>query len=127
MMMSVSLDFTHPHVLRDEAEFEAALARVDELLDIDPPPGSAEYDARVAVGADRGVRGGGRARLGDASPQEIVEEMAQVHGVTRRELAELLGGRSRLSDFLKGVREMSKGQALALRERLHIPLDLLIR
>lgn len=93
-----------------------------------PPPGSAEYDElellSVLIEAFEEEEG---PDWGDASPQEIVEEMAQVHGVTRRELVELLGGRSRLSDFLKGVREMSKGQALAHRERLHIPLDLLIR
>ncbi|MGH7577613.1 MAG: helix-turn-helix domain-containing protein, partial [Longimicrobiales bacterium] len=116
------------HVLRDEAEFEAAVTRVDELLDIDPPPGSAESDEleflSVLIEAFEEEDEPG---WGDASPQEIVEEMAQVHGVSRAELARLLGGRSRLSNFRKGVRELSKGQALALRERLYIPLDLLIR
>lgn len=125
--MSVSLDFTHLHVLRDEAELEAAVARVDELLDIDPAPGSSEYDELEFLSVLIEAFEEDQRDWGAASPQEIVEEMAQVHGVSRGELARLLGGRSRLSDFLKGVRELSKGQAMALRDRLHIPLDLLIR
>lgn len=127
-MMSVSLDFTHPHVLRDEAEFEAAVVRVDELLDIDPPPGSTEHDELEFLSVlIEAYEQEATHDWGDPSPQEIVDEMAQVHSLSRGELAMLLGGRSRLSDFLKGVRALSKGQALALRERLHIPLDLLIR
>lgn len=116
--MSVGLDFTHPHVLRDEAELEAAMARVDELLDIDPAAGSAEYDELEFLSVLIEAFEEEERDWGDVSPQEVVEEMAQVHGVSRGELATLLGGRSRLSDFLKGVRELSKGQAVALRDRL---------
>jgi HTH-type transcriptional regulator/antitoxin HigA len=52
--------------------------------------------------------------------------MAEQKGVSPGELAELLGGRSRLSDFLNGVRDLSKGQIIKLRDRLGIPADLLI-
>jgi antitoxin component HigA of HigAB toxin-antitoxin module len=36
--MAELLDFTKPHVLRNEAEYTAAVAEIDQLLDLDPPP-----------------------------------------------------------------------------------------
>lgn len=125
--MPATLNFTRPHLLRDESELEAAAARVDALLEFDPPEGTDAYEELeflTLLIRDYEERQG---RWDDASPQEIVEEMAEVHGLSRGELAELLGGRSRLSEFLRGIRDLSKGQALALSDRLGLPLDLLLR
>jgi len=52
--------------------------------------------------------------------------MLEQKGFTRGDLAEWLGGRSRVSDFLSRKRELSRRQILVLRERLGIPADLLI-
>ena len=38
------LDFTKPHLLRDEGEYAAAIAEIERLLDKDPPPISEEYE-----------------------------------------------------------------------------------
>jgi len=38
------LNFTNPQVLRDEAEYSAAVAEIDRLLDADPQPNSEEYE-----------------------------------------------------------------------------------
>ena len=51
---------------------------------------------------------------------------ALVATVWLAELAPLLGGRSRVSEFFNGKRPLSIGQIQALRERLHIPADLLL-
>jgi HTH-type transcriptional regulator / antitoxin HigA len=125
--MRGSLDFSQPHVLRDEGEFEAAVARVETLLDLDPPSSSAEHEELEFLSVLIEAYEAERDDWPEATPQEIVQEMAEVHGLSRGDLAALLGGRSRLSDFMNGVRDLSKGQALALRDRLHVPLDLLIR
>jgi antitoxin component HigA of HigAB toxin-antitoxin module len=42
--MAELLDFTKPHVLRNEAEYTAAVAEIDQLLDRDPPPHSEAYE-----------------------------------------------------------------------------------
>lgn len=42
--MAVALDFTTSHVLRDEREYEAALAEIERLLDADVERGSEGYD-----------------------------------------------------------------------------------
>ena len=41
-------------------------------------------------------------------------------------LVDLLGGRSRLSEFLGGTRDLSKSQIVRLRDALGIPADLLL-
>jgi HTH-type transcriptional regulator/antitoxin HigA len=52
--------------------------------------------------------------------------MAEQKGVTATELANLMGGRSRLSDFFNKKRELSRSQIRQLRDALGIPADLLI-
>ncbi|HVK39290.1 MAG TPA: transcriptional regulator [Candidatus Kapabacteria bacterium] len=61
-----------------------------------------------------------------SAPQDVVDFMLEQKGFTRGDLAEWLGGRSRVSDFLSRKRELSRRQILVLRERLGIPADLLI-
>lgn len=64
--------------------------------------------------------------LGDASPQEVVRFMAEQRGMKASDLALLMGGRSRLSEFMNGRRPLSISQIRMLREELGIPADLLI-
>jgi HTH-type transcriptional regulator / antitoxin HigA len=126
--MATVLDIATPHILRTETEYEDAVAEVDRLLRVDPQPGSEEYDRLELLGvliSDYDERHN-PIDDSDLTPQQIVEFMADQKGLTRGELAELLGGRSRLSEFLRGERELSKGQIEALREHLGIPADLLL-
>lgn len=62
---------------------------------------------------------------GDLSPQDVVDFMLEERSVKRADLAELMGGRSRVSDFFNGKRDLSKSQIAGLRDLLHIPADLL--
>ena len=42
--MSELLDFTKPHILRNETEYTAAVTEIDRLLDTNPQSGSEECD-----------------------------------------------------------------------------------
>lgn len=63
----------------------------------------------------------------NATPQEVVDFMLEQHGLARPDLADVMGGRSRVSDFFAGKRELSKNQARAVGALLGVPLDLLLR
>ena len=63
---------------------------------------------------------------GDVTPQQVVKFMAEQRNVSPGELASLMGGRSRLSDFYHKRRSLSTTQIINLREKLGIPADLLI-
>ena len=52
--------------------------------------------------------------------------MLAQHGMTRAELAPVMGGRSRVSDFFSGKRALSLAQIAKLRDLLGIPADLLL-
>ncbi|MDE2887674.1 MAG: helix-turn-helix domain-containing protein [Gemmatimonadota bacterium] len=125
--MTSLLDFSKPHVLRNETEYDAAVREIDGLLDADPEPGSDEYERleflSVLVQAFEDVRFPIDETM---EPSEIVEFMLEQKGLSRTDLAEWLGGRSRVSEFYNGKRSLSIRQIRRLTENLGIPADLLI-
>jgi HTH-type transcriptional regulator/antitoxin HigA len=126
--MQTVIDIPTPHVLRTADEYDAAVAEIDRLLDLDPAPFSAESDRLelLSVLVEDYEARHDPIDDSDLTPQDIVEFMAEQKGITRAELAEIMGGRSRISDFMGGKRDLSKGQIQALREKLGIPADLLL-
>ena len=125
--MGKQLDFSRPHVLRNEAEYDAAVCEVDGLLDADPEPGSEAYERleflSVLVQAYEDVR---FPLDGTMEPRDVVDFMLEQKGLSRTDLAEWLGGRSRVSEFYNGRRTLSIRQISRLTENLGIPADLLI-
>ena len=125
--MKTVLDIPTPHVLRSEADYQAAVAEIDRLLDLDPRAPAPEYDRLELLSL---LVEDYEARHypiddGNLTPQAAVDFVLEQRGMTRAELAPLMGGRSRVSDFFNGKRAPSRGQIEALREHLHIPADLL--
>jgi HTH-type transcriptional regulator/antitoxin HigA len=125
--MKTVLDFPSPHVLRCQGDYDGAVAEIDRLLDLDPQPSTPEYDRLELLSVlveDYEAR---HHPIDDSNltPQDVVDFVLQQRGMSRAELAPLMGGRSRVSDFFNGRRALSKGQIEALREHLRIPADLL--
>lgn len=60
------------------------------------------------------------------TPQGVVDFMLEQKGMAWAELAEVMGGRRRVSNFFQGKRPLSRGQMVALRDLLGIPADLLL-
>jgi len=124
--MAAALDFTRPHVLRNRREFNAAVREIDQLLDADPRKGTEQYERLEFLSVL--VEAYERKHLPDeeTTPQEVVDFMLEQRDMARSELSDVLGGRSRVSEFFSGRRELSKAQAVALRDLLGIPLDALL-
>ena len=126
-MMADPLDFTKPHVLRDETEYQAAVAEIDRLLDADPEPASEAYDRLEFLSVLVQAYEDAHCPLGELpTPQAIVDFMLDQHDLSRADLAKWLGGKSRVSEFFCGIRPLSLKQIEALRKHLGIPADLLI-
>jgi HTH-type transcriptional regulator/antitoxin HigA len=114
--------------LRTEEDYEKAIFVIDRLLEINPEEGTVEDDLldllSVLVEAYEDEHETWTHEK--VSPQAVVRFMAEQKEMSQGELAELLGGRSRLSDFMKEKRQLSRTQIKALRDALGIPADLLI-
>jgi HTH-type transcriptional regulator / antitoxin HigA len=125
--MARRLDFSQPHVLRDDLEYNLAVEEIEQLLDADPPQGSADYDRLEFLSVlveDYEDRHFPLAH--QVTPQEAVDFMLEQKGLERSDLAPWLGGRSRVSEFFSGKRALSKSQMEALRTHLGLSADLLL-
>jgi HTH-type transcriptional regulator/antitoxin HigA len=125
--MPATLDFTKPHVLRNEDEYDAAVARVNELLHANVEDGSDEAEELLFLSVLIEEFESREEPIEAADPRDVIDFMLEQRNLTRADLSDAMGGRSRVSDFFAGKRELSKNQALALRDLLSVPLDALLR
>lgn len=125
---TATLDFSKPHVLRNEREYRAAIREIDALLDADVARGSEGYNRleflSVLVAAYEDEH---EPPMPETSPQELVLFALEQQGKTRADLVPLLGSKSLVSDFLNGKRDLSINQIRRLVSELRIPADLLLK
>lgn len=113
--------------IRTEQEYDHARELIARLLREPHDEGSLAYDVLEVLSIlvedyeEKNVP-----ELPDASPQEVVQFMSEQQGMKQGDLALIMGGRSRLSEFMNGKRALSIGQIRTLRDELGIPADLLI-
>lgn len=126
--MQTVIDIPTPHLLRTQEEYDAAVAEIDRLLDLDPKPSSNDSDRLelLALLVETYEAQHDPIDLSDVTPQDVVDFMLDQKSMSRADLADIMGGRSRVSEFFNGKRELSKAQIEALRDKLGIPADLLL-
>jgi len=125
-MTSAVLDFSKPHVLKSDAEYDAAIAEIERLLDDDVEAGSEGYDRLEFLSVLVEHFEDERYPMGGVTPQQAVTFMLEQRGMDRSELDDVMGGKSRVSEFLNGKRDLSKSQVEGLRRLLGIPADVLL-
>ena len=125
-MGTALLDFSKPHVLRTEAEYDAAIAEIERLLDEDVAPGSEGYERLEFLSVLVEHYEDEKFPVGAVTPQQAVTFMLEQKGLDRSDLDDVMGGKSRVSEFLNGKRDLSKSQVEGLRRLLGIPADVLL-
>jgi HTH-type transcriptional regulator/antitoxin HigA len=124
-MPNSTLDFSKPHVLRNAREYDAAVSEIDTLLDHGrlsrEDEDRLEFLTLLVESYDDA-----HYEMGEGStPRSVVDFLLEQNDMTRAELAPLMGGRSRVSDFFNGRRQLSLGQIQKLRERFGVSADAL--
>lgn len=110
-------------VIQNDREHTRAKALVAKLMASE----DADDRARMAAQA-RLIEAYERARWprrGTSLPELLTYLMDQ-HGLSRADLVPLLGTASRVSEVMNGKRDLSMTMVRKLKERFHIPADLLI-
>ena len=111
--------------VRTEADYETALARLDELMDAEPGSREGrELDVLVDLVDLYESR---HEPMGYPSPVAAIEFRMEQAGLRPRDLTPFIGSRAEVSEVLSGQRAITMPMARALHEHLGIPAGVLLR
>lgn len=121
------MNATTPKLIKTPNDHEAALRRLEDLMQIDPKPGSTE-DLEIELLAflieDYEKR---TIRLPSVSPAEAIRFRMDQAGLKQKDLVPFIGSKSRVSEVLSGKRELTLSMVRKLHEGLSIPLKSLVQ
>jgi HTH-type transcriptional regulator/antitoxin HigA len=117
---------TLPRVPRSEDEYDAMLAEVERLMEKGEDR-SPEQDALLELMAllvhDYEEK---HYPLPDAEPREMLAYLMEERGLKPKDLWEVVGSKSRVSEILSGKRAVSREQAKDLAAFFRVPVDLFL-
>ena len=115
------------HLIHDDAEHAAALAELDALLDQLPLPGRRRPTKPDLLALVIEMYEKHRWPFGSPDPVDAILFVMDQRSLSRSDLEEYLGSRSRVSEALARKRGLSIRMIRALHEGLGIPLEVLVR
>jgi HTH-type transcriptional regulator / antitoxin HigA len=111
--------------IRNEADYEAALARIDALMDAEHgTPEGEELDVLTDLVELYEAK---HVQMGYPSPVAAIEFRMDQAGLTQRDLIPFIGSRAKVSEVLSGKRRLTMPMARALHEHLGIPAEVLLQ
>jgi len=113
--------------LRNEADYDAALAEIERYFDKSPKPGTPaadRFDLLALVIEDYERR---RWPIEPPNPIDAIRYRMETGGYTQADLGRLLGSRQRASDVLSRKRRLTIPMAWKLYREWDIPAEALIR
>src|SRR5881296_3458703 len=111
--------------IRSEADYIAALARIDALMDAEPgTPEGEELDVLTDLVEHYEEK---HVSMGFPSPVAAIEFRLEQAGLSQRDLIPFIGSRAKVSEVLSGKREVTMPMARALHEHLGIPAEVLLQ
>jgi len=110
-------------VIDSDAELARARALVDRLWNSEDSADVARLQAQARLIAAYEESKWPRRR---PSTAELIRHLMDQHGVTRADLVPILGTPSRVSEVLRGRKELSMAMVQRLRTRFRVPADVLI-
>ncbi len=111
--------------IRSEKDYEAALARISELMDAEPDsPEDEELDVLVDLVE---LYESKYVPMGMPSPIAAIEFRMEQAGLRPTDLVPFIGSRAKVSEVLSGKRSITMAMARALHEHLGIPADVLLQ
>lgn len=113
--------------IRTKMEHKEALLRIQELFDLEPKEGSAEFDELELLAMVVEEYEDIHYPVPPPDPLEAIKFRMEQMGMTEKDLDKLLGSRQRRSDIFSGRRKLSLNMIRKLHEHLRIPAEVLIR
>ncbi len=110
--------------IRTEADYDAAVARIGELMDA--VPGTPEGEELDLLGDLVLFYESQHVEKELPSPAAAIEFRMEQSGLTPRDLVPFIGSRAKVSEVLSGKRDISMSMARALHKHLGISADVLL-
>uniref|UniRef100_UPI0039F69B7A helix-turn-helix domain-containing protein n=1 Tax=Piscirickettsia salmonis TaxID=1238 RepID=UPI0039F69B7A len=110
--------------IHTEQDYEEALAEVDKLFDA--KPGTVKGDKLEILVTLIEAYEAKEHPISDPSPVDYLVYLMESRGMSRQELGEYIGGKSRVSEILNGKRDLTLNMIRRLHFDLGISADLLI-
>jgi HTH-type transcriptional regulator/antitoxin HigA len=110
-------------LIDSEPELARARALVDRLWGSNDPGDIARLEVQARLIAAYEERKWPRRR---PSTADLIRHLMDQHGLTRADMVPILGTPSRVSEILRGKKELSLSMVQRLRARFRVPADLLI-
>lgn len=110
-------------LIDSDAELARARALVDRLWDSENPADIARLQAQARLIA---AYEESKWPLRPPSTAELIRHLMDQHGLTRADMVPILGTPSRVSEVLRGKKELSMAMVQRLRARFRVPADILI-
>jgi len=112
-------------IIKTEQAYEKALARVEEIMDA--APGTPEMDELELLTLLVETYEDERYPMELADPIDAIKFRMEQQGLTRRDMQAYLGSQARVSEVLRGKRQLSKEMMRKLHSGLGIPAEVLLR
>ena len=110
-------------VIDSDAELARARALVDRLWNSEAPTDIARLQAQARLIA---AYEQGKWPRRPPSTAELIRHLMDQHGLSRADMVPILGTPSRVSEVLRGKKELSMAMVQRLRARFGVPADLLM-
>jgi HTH-type transcriptional regulator / antitoxin HigA len=120
------MDSMNYRVIKNDEDYEAALADAERLVANDPAPGTTEGDQLELLTVlieDYEKR---QFQFDLPDPIQAIEFRMEEQGLRQKDLVPMLGSRSRVSEVLSGKRPLTVAMIRALSLGLGVPADILV-
>jgi HTH-type transcriptional regulator/antitoxin HigA len=114
-------------VIKNGAQYDATLAEIDYLLDLDPDPGTEEADRLELLTLLVEVFEQKRFPIELPDPIEAIKFRMEQQDLPQRDLVPYIGSKSKTSEVLSGKRPLSLPMIRALHSGLGIPAKVLLQ
>src|ERR1700743_2458612 len=112
-------------ILKTKKDYQLALERFEKIFQA--KAGSAESDEDDLLAFLIKVYEDKHYVIDAPSPLEAIKYRMEQQGLTNKDLARILGFKSRVSDIFKNNRKLNLGMIRKLYNTLHIPLETLVK
>ena len=112
--------------IKTQEGYEAALAEIETLIDLNPQAGTPEANQLELVSFRVEQYESERFPIGLPDPVEAIEFRMEQRGLTPRDLIPYIGSRSKVSEILSRKRSLTLTMIRALHEGLGIPAEALL-